>query len=68
MQSTERVLIADDADTSQFQAAVQSAVLKFKTEGVTHVFFMVAGGTDDVVAALTAKVQELPEQLRRSLT
>lgn len=40
----ERVLIADDADTSQFQAAVQSAVLKFKTEGVDHVFFMVAGG------------------------
>ena len=40
----ERVLIADDADTSQFQAAVQSAVLKFKSEGVDHVFFMVAGG------------------------
>jgi ABC-type branched-subunit amino acid transport system substrate-binding protein len=40
----ERLLISENADTSEFQAAVQGAVLKFKTEGVDHVFFMIPGG------------------------
>lgn len=42
--SIERVLTDPDGDTAAFQAAVQSAVLKFKEKGVDHVFFMIAGG------------------------